>query len=93
MKTSLKTHTLLPCSFTCLTGFTVTCFCLTLQSAPFDAVPFGLPLPQGDGVMWEDSREIHQVVVHFKEGAPAPESVHLDYWASRWPDQHLPKDR
>ena len=92
MNSSLKTHTLLPCSFTWLAGLTLTCFCLTLQSAPFDAAPFGLPLPQGDGVMWEDPREIHQVVVHFKDSAPAPESVHLDYWASRWPDQHLPKD-
>ena len=93
MKTSLKTPTRLPCPCICLAGFAVACFCLTLQSAPFDAAPFGLPLPQGSGVMWEDPREIHQVVVHFKDRPPAPESVHLDYWASRWPDQHLPKDR
>ena len=43
--------------------------------------------------MWEDPREIHQVVVHFKGSAPAPETVRLEYWGSRWPEQHLPKDR
>ena len=42
-------------------------------SAPFDAAPFGLPLPEGDGVMWEDPREIHRVVVHFKATLAAPE--------------------
>ena len=92
MNSSLKTHTLLPCSFTWLVGLTVTCFCVTLQAAQFDAAPFGLPLPEGNGVMWEDPREIHQVVVHF-DSPPAPESMRLDYWGSRWPDQHLPKDR
>ena len=49
------------------------CLCLTLRAAPFDAAPFGLPLPQGNGVMWEDPREIHQVVVHFKDGPRAGE--------------------
>ena len=43
--------------------------------------------------MWEDPREIHKVVVHFAGAAPAPENVRLEYWGSRWPEQHLPKDR
>jgi len=59
----------------------------------FDAAPFALPLPEGDGLLWEDPREIHQVVVRF-EGAPPPAAgVHLEYWGSRWPEQRLPKDR
>ncbi len=62
-------------------------------SAPMDVAPFGLPLPEGNGVMWEDPREIHQVVVRFKEQAPAPERVRLEYWGSWWPERHLPKDK
>ncbi len=93
MKQSLKSPVLLLFSRVWLASLTASGLCLTLRAAPFDAAPFGLPLPQGNGVMWEDPREIHRVVVHFKDGAPAPESVHLEYWASRWPEQHLPKDR
>jgi hypothetical protein len=59
----------------------------------FDAAPFGLPLPEGDGVRWEDPREIHRVVVHFAGAPPAAETVRLEYWGSRWPEQRLPKDR
>src|SRR2546426_4466002 len=59
----------------------------------FDAAPFALPLPDGNGLLWEDPREIHRVVVHFATSAPPPETVHLEYWGSRWPEQHLPKDR
>src|SRR5437016_1177144 len=68
--------------------------CANLYSAEvsFDAAPFGLPLPEGGGVMWEDPREIHKVVVHFSGPAPPPEKVRLEYWGSRWPEQHLPKD-
>ena len=66
---------------------------LTLSGVPFDAAPFGLPLPEGNGVMWEDPREIHRVVVHFQTAPPAPETLRLEYWGSRWPEQHLPKDR
>jgi hypothetical protein len=62
-------------------------------SASFDAAPFGLPLPEGNGVMWEDPREIHRVVVHFKTVPTAPDEVRLEYWGSRWPEQRLPKDR
>ncbi len=61
--------------------------------APFDAAPFALPLPEGNGLMWEDPRELHKVVLHFSGSAPAPETLHLEYWGSRWPNQHLPKDR
>ena len=60
---------------------------------PFDAAPFALPLPEGNGLLWEDPREIHQVVVQFEGAAPSPEQVRLEYWGSRWPQQRLPKDR
>src|SRR6266545_5430508 len=63
------------------------------RGAALDVVPFGRPLPEGNGVMWEDPREIHRVVAHFTGTAPAPERVRLEYWGSRWPEQHLPKDR
>jgi hypothetical protein len=63
------------------------------RPASFDAAPFGLPLPEGNGIFWEDPREIHRVVVHFTTAPSAPEKVRLEYWGSRWPEQHLPKDR
>src|SRR5437867_3906078 len=62
-------------------------------SAPMDVAPFCLPLPEGNGLMWEDPREIHRVVIHFAGEAPPAEKVKLEYWGSRWPEQHLPKDR
>ena len=62
-------------------------------AASFDAAPSALPLPEGNGLMWEDPREIHRVVVHFSGAAPAAESLRLEYWGSRWPEQYLPKDR
>jgi hypothetical protein len=62
-------------------------------AALFDAAPFGLPLPEGNGLMWEDPREIHRVVVHFKEAPPAADKLRLEYWGSWWPGRHLPKDR
>ena len=93
MKPSLRAYTSFLYFPIALAGFTLASFCLPLRAAPFDAAPFGLPLPQGNGVMWEDPREIHKVVVHFAEAAPAPEKVRLEYWGSRWPEQHLPKDR
>jgi hypothetical protein len=58
-----------------------------------DVAPFGRPLPGLIGLEWEDPREIHQVTVAFKEAAPRPDRVKLEYWGSRWPQQHLPKDR
>ena len=33
------------------------------------------------------------MVVHFAGAVPAPAKVRLEYWGSRWPAQHLPKDR
>src|SRR5512135_112832 len=62
-------------------------------AASFDAGPFALPLPEGAGLLWEDPREIHQVAVEFEGAVPGSEKVHLEYWGSRWPEQHLPKDR
>src|SRR6266851_398687 len=59
----------------------------------FDAAPFGLPLPEGNGVMWEDPREIHEVIIDFSRAPQPSEKVRLEYWGSRWPEQHLPKDR
>lgn len=56
----------------------------------FDAAPFGLPLPEGNGVRWEDPREIHRVVVQF--AGPPPPDVRLEYWSGRWSKQRLPKD-
>jgi len=67
--------------------------CLSLWAAPFDAAPFALPLPEGNGLMWEDPREIHQVIVRFKGAAPAADKLKLEYWGSWWPERHLPKDR
>jgi hypothetical protein len=61
--------------------------------APVDVAPFGTPLPGEVGVFWEDPREVHRVVVRFKGEAPPAESVRLEYWGSRWPEQHLPKDK
>src|SRR5271165_2225042 len=61
--------------------------------ASFDAAPFALPLPEGNGLIWEDPREIHQVSVKFAGPAPAAKEIHLEYWGSRWPEQHLPKDQ
>jgi hypothetical protein len=65
----------------------------TVSGASFDAAPFALPLPDGNGLLWEDPRELHQVVVQFAGTPPPAESVHLQYWGSRWPQQHLPKNR
>ena len=93
MKSSLRTPAPFPYSRIWLVGFAAAGLCLTLRAAPFDAAPFGLPLPEGNGVMWEDPREIHRMVVRFADAAPAPERVRLEYWGSRWPEQHLPKDR
>ncbi len=60
---------------------------------PFDAAPFGIPLTDGQGLMWEDPRELHSVIVDFAEPVPAGLKLHLEYWGSHWPQQHLPKDR
>ena len=59
----------------------------------FDAAPFALPLPDGQGLRWDDPREIHSVVVDFAGPIPAGIKFRLEYWGSHWPEQHLPKDR
>lgn len=67
--------------------------CTSVLGASFDAAPFALPLPEGSGLLWEEPREIHKVVVQFEGAAPPADSLHLEYWGSRWPEQRLPKDR
>jgi hypothetical protein len=62
-------------------------------AAEFDAAPFSLPLPEGNGLLWEGPRELHQVVVQFEGAAPPANQARLEYWGSRWPEQRLPKDR
>ena len=63
-----------------------------LSAEPFDAAPFALDLSEGNGIYWEDPREIHRVVVQFSS-RPDLDQLKLQYWGSRWPEQHLPKDR
>ncbi len=66
------------------------------QNSPtrsFDAAPYGISLPDGQGLKWDDPREIHSVVVDFASPIPADLKIHLEYWGSHWPEQHLPKDR
>src|SRR5438132_105663 len=78
----------------CVIGFLFAGLCaFGTRGESFDAAPFGLPLPGGNGVLWEDPREIHQVIVSFAESPPAADNLRLEYWGSRWPQQHLPKDR
>jgi hypothetical protein len=63
------------------------------SAAPFDAAPFAQRSPEGNGLVWDDPRELHQVVVRFNSPVASGVQVHLEYWGSRWPEQHLPKDR
>jgi hypothetical protein len=58
----------------------------------FDSTPFGMPLPQGQGLEWADPRNIHDVIVDFAGPVPAGK-VQIEYWGSDWPMQHLPDDR
>lgn len=60
----------------------------------FDAAPFGAPLPadEGLGLRWEDPREIHEVIVDFAEPPLAGRPLRLEYWGSRWPEQHFSKE-
>ncbi|MBI3911260.1 MAG: hypothetical protein HY320_10040 [Armatimonadetes bacterium] len=60
---------------------------------PVNVAPFGTLLPEGNGIVWEDPREIHRVVVRFKGPALPTHRLRLEYWGSRWPAQRLPKDR
>src|SRR5580765_1086268 len=63
------------------------------QERLFDAAPFGTLLQGEPGVMWEDPREIHTVIVEFAEAVPSNIKLRLEYWGSHWPKEHLPKDR
>jgi hypothetical protein len=78
----------------CYAAFALVCPRLDAQAPiPFDAAPFGIPLADGDGIMWDDPREIHEVTVEFSNAIPAGLKFRLEYWGSHWPEQHLPKDR
>jgi len=68
-------------------------FCQDSSQRAFDAAPYGIPLSDGPGLMWEDPREIHSVTAEFEEPISASREVRLEYWGSRWPKEHLPKDR
>src|SRR5262249_4133259 len=85
------THALIPAHWPAI--ILSVCLSFSAIGESFDAASFALPLPEGAGLMWEDPREIHKVVVHFRGAAPKPETLRLEYWGSRWPNQHLPKDR
>ena len=52
-----------------------------------------MPLQEGQGIRWEDPREIHTVNVDFAEAIPAGLRFRLEYWGSSWPKQHIAKDR
>ncbi len=60
------------------------------QGEAFDAAPFGGQLGDGPGVVWDDPREIHRVVVVLRE--PPAGEVRVEYWRGRWPGRRLPKD-
>ena len=77
-----------------LAAFALACPLLGDQSPiPFDAAPYGIPLQDGQGIMWDDPREIHAVTVDFAKPIPAGLSFRLEYWGSHWPTQYLPKNR
>jgi len=61
-----------------------------VEGLPFDAAPFGQPLPEGNGWRWEDLRELHRVTLVFR-GKP-PQEIRLQYWLTSWPHRRLPKD-
>jgi hypothetical protein len=42
------------------------------------------------GVIWEDPREVHRVVVGF--AAPVSDPPELQYWQSSWPNRRIPRD-
>ncbi len=64
---------------------------LPTAGSAFDAAPFGAPLTDDCGVVWEDPRELHRVVVRF--AAPPPADLALQYWRGKWPAVRLPKDQ
>ncbi len=66
--------------------------CAAEEVNRFDAAPFAVA-SETNTLIWEDPREAHEVVVSFKQAAPAGGGLRLEYWGSHWPEQHLPKDR
>ena len=62
------------------------------DAVTFDAAPYGIPLPEENGLMWDDPREIHAVAVDFADAIPAGAKLNLEYWGSHWPKEHLPKN-
>ena len=82
-------------SLTFFTGLVAVCPVFGQNRAEhfFDAAPYGFPLKDGKGLKWADPREIHSVTVDFTEPIPSDNKLRLEYWGSRWPQQHLPKDR
>jgi hypothetical protein len=76
-------------------AFVAVCPALGQNPPPlfFDAAPFGMPLPDGHGLKWDDPREIHSVTVDFADPIPAGLKFRVEYWGSHWPQQHLPKDQ
>jgi lysophospholipase L1-like esterase len=65
---------------------------VTNSNPAFDAAPFATPLSEGNGLMWEDPREIHSVIVDFVEPVPVESKLRIEYWGSHWPKEHLPKN-
>ncbi len=65
-----------------------------------DVVPYGELMHWDDqgrdyGVIWEDSRDIFQVVVTFASDREMPDadSIQLEYWQSQWPKRRIPRDQ
>ncbi len=58
----------------------------------FDAAPFGMAVEPGNGLEWDDPRNIHGVIADFGGPVPASAKVRVEYWGSEWPLQHLPTD-
>ena len=52
----------------------------TGAAEPLDIAPFGISLPEKNGSLWEDPREVHKVVVQFEGKTPAAERLRLEYW-------------
>ena len=67
------------------------------RNGPLNIVAFG-EITRWDadgkdyGVMWEDPRELHRVVVRFAEPPPRTDTLHLEYWQSSWPQREIPRD-
>jgi alpha-L-fucosidase len=71
---------------------------MALAEQELNVAPFGQNMSwdgagRDFGVMWEDARDVFRVVVKFAgDTAVAPESIHLQYWQSAWPERRIPRD-